>query len=108
MLEVVCAVAAADEEGAKPTSSRMGSKAARERHSSMTGAFLETVLRTSLMGVSRRSVALPMLTGVQFLSMASVASGRSCEARRSSVSCQSASASDSRGRSMIVLLILEC
>ena len=79
----------------------MGSKAACERHSSMTAAFFETVFMTSLMRVSTRMTESSMLMGLQSLSMASMASGSCLSARRSSVSCQSASASDSREISMV-------
>ena len=91
--------------GAKEMSRLMGSKAAWVRHSSTTGAFLETVLRTSLIGVVSLRVPFSMLTGVQLRSMASTDSGRRCcWERRSRASCHRASASDSRESSITLTI----
>ena len=90
----------------KTTSSLMGSKAALERHSSMTGVFFEMFFTTRRMLVWTVRVPFSMLVGTHPLSMASMASGRLFWARRSRASCQRASASDSREISMGTAIVL--
>ena len=92
----------------KAISSLMGSKAACESISSSSSWLAVTFFTTMRMGVSTRSTPFSSEVGVQLRSIARNASGLPSPERRSSESCQSASASDSCVMSIpVVLAIVE-
>lgn len=90
--------------GMRATSSVMFSKAACVRQFSIVALFLRTVFWTRRMLVEIERIPSSRERGVQLLSIADKGSLICCSSRRSRVSCQSASASDSKTLPMYIPL----